>query len=86
MRSSSTSKVPLLGDIPVLGNLFKSTSKSAQKEELVIFITPHIVQAAEQLAGVSDREQHQNSQFVTNSFTEQELNQFLDKLPVKKSR
>ncbi len=37
------SKVPLLGDIPLLGYLFKSTSKSEQKSELLIFVTPKIL-------------------------------------------
>jgi type IV pilus assembly protein PilQ len=37
------SKVPLLGDIPYLGNLFKSTTRSSNKTELLVFITPKIV-------------------------------------------
>jgi type IV pilus assembly protein PilQ len=36
-------KVPFLGDIPVLGHLFKSTSHQDDKDELMIFITPKIV-------------------------------------------
>ena len=40
---SSVSKVPLLGDIPGLGNLFKTTIKNNDKEELIIFITPRIL-------------------------------------------
>jgi len=40
---SSEYKVPLLGDIPLLGALFRYTSKSKTKVNLVIFITPHIV-------------------------------------------
>jgi type IV pilus assembly protein PilQ len=36
-------KVPWLGDIPVLGNLFKTTSKQNNKDELLIFVTPKIV-------------------------------------------
>src|ERR1700722_17866324 len=36
-------KVPVLGDIPVLGNLFKQTSKTDNKDELLIFVTPKIV-------------------------------------------
>jgi type IV pilus assembly protein PilQ len=35
--------VPLLGDIPILGNLFKSTSKVDKKNELLIFIAPKII-------------------------------------------
>jgi type IV pilus assembly protein PilQ len=36
-------KVPYLGDIPILGHLFKSTSHQDNKDELMIFITPKIV-------------------------------------------
>ncbi|MET3106315.1 type IV pilus assembly protein PilQ [Oxalobacteraceae bacterium GrIS 2.11] len=36
-------KIPLLGDIPVLGYLFKSTTKTKNKTELLIFLTPKIV-------------------------------------------
>ena len=36
-------KVPFLGDIPVLGNLFKSTRKISNKSELLVFVTPKIL-------------------------------------------
>jgi type IV pilus assembly protein PilQ len=36
-------KVPLLGDIPYLGNLFKSTSKTTDRTELMVFLTPKVV-------------------------------------------
>ncbi len=39
---NSTKKVPLLGDIPYLGVLFKSTSEFNEKKELLIFVTPKI--------------------------------------------
>lgn len=42
-ESNGVSKTPLLGDIPVLGNLFKTTFKEKSKTELIIFITPRIV-------------------------------------------
>jgi len=41
-RDTST-KVPFLGDVPVLGNLFKTTTKTDDKDELLIFVTPKIV-------------------------------------------
>lgn len=41
-RDTST-KVPFLGDVPVLGNLFKTTTKTDNKDELLIFVTPKIV-------------------------------------------
>lgn len=40
---TSQSKVPFLGDIPYLGRLFKNDSKSEEKNELLIFITPRIM-------------------------------------------
>ena len=42
-QDSTVSKVPLLGDIPVFGNLFKTTTKENSKTELIIFLTPRII-------------------------------------------
>lgn len=43
LKKESTAKVPFFGDIPLLGNLFKSKQESEEETELLIFITPHIV-------------------------------------------
>ncbi len=40
---NSVDKVPLLGDIPGLGNLFRHTTKTDTKQELLIFVTPKIL-------------------------------------------
>ena len=40
---SSVSKIPVLGDIPYLGWMFRNTSEANQKKELLIFVTPRIV-------------------------------------------
>ena len=42
-EKDSVAKVPLLGDIPVLGNLFKNRTRSSRKEEILVFITPKII-------------------------------------------
>ena len=42
---NSQSGVPILMDVPVLGHLFKSTSKTKDRRELLIFITPRIVES-----------------------------------------
>lgn len=47
-------KVPLLGDIPLLGWLFKSKSLKKKKTNLIVFLTPHIVKDAEQLLKLTD--------------------------------
>ena len=41
--SEGVSKIPLLGDLPLLGPLFRNTTTSADKSELLIFITPKLV-------------------------------------------
>jgi type IV pilus assembly protein PilQ len=40
---NDVTKVPFLGDIPVAGYLFKTNSRSSQKTELLIFLTPRVV-------------------------------------------
>ena len=40
---TDVTKVPILGDIPIIGNLFKNTRKQEDKTELLIFITPRII-------------------------------------------
>ncbi len=42
-RRETQTKVPYLGDIPVFGNLFKTTSRTNDKDELLIFVTPKIL-------------------------------------------
>jgi type IV pilus assembly protein PilQ len=44
VSTNDVTKVPLLGDIPYLGNLFKTTSTIEQKRELLIFVTPKIIE------------------------------------------
>jgi len=41
--TKSTSKVPFLGDIPILGWLFKTQTTNVEKDDLMIFITPYII-------------------------------------------
>ncbi|WP_439836077.1 GspD family T2SS secretin variant ExeD [Aeromonas enteropelogenes] len=52
--SESVSKVPLLGDIPVLGYLFRSTSSSTSKRNLMVFIRPTILRDANVYSGISN--------------------------------
>lgn len=51
----SLSKVPLLGDIPILGHLFKSTSVTTRKRNLMIFIRPTIIRDDERMGALSQR-------------------------------
>ena len=52
-ETESRSQVPLLGDIPVLGRLFRSNSKSKIKNNLMVFIKPTILKDQLQIAGIT---------------------------------
>jgi general secretion pathway protein D len=82
-KTETVTKIPFLGDVPLLGNLFRRTQKSDAKTELIIFLTPHIVAAPTELAALSAKER-QNSD-ASKGLTEKELNKFLDELPKQKS-
>ncbi|EON3585368.1 type II secretion system secretin GspD [Escherichia coli] len=51
----SVAKVPLLGDIPLIGNLFKSTADKKEKRNLMVFIRPTILRDGMAADGVSQR-------------------------------
>lgn len=79
-KTSTENKIPLLGDIPLLGNLFKRKIRNNNKTELLIFLTPHIVQAPTELFAVSERERAR-AVLPKKAFTEQDMEQFLNELP-----
>nr|WP_024814125.1 type IV pilus secretin PilQ [Acidovorax sp. JHL-3] len=41
--TNQENKIPLLGDVPVVGNLFKSRTKESSKREMLVFITPKVI-------------------------------------------
>ena len=41
--NNDVTKVPFLGDLPILGYLFKTTDKTIEKQELLIFLTPRVL-------------------------------------------
>jgi general secretion pathway protein D len=60
----TVSKVPLLGDIPGLGWLFKHTSVTDQKTNLLIFITPTIINNPEDLLAITSKNKASAKQFI----------------------
>jgi general secretion pathway protein D len=56
-EEENINKMPILGDIPLIGWLFKNKSVDKTKTNLLVFITPHIVKEAEHLAKLTDKKQ-----------------------------
>jgi type II secretion system protein D len=82
-KAVTESKIPLLGDIPGLGVLFKNKSTQDATTELLIFLTPHIVYAPTQLAALSANEKSKSG--LIKAFPEEELNRILDTIPTKEA-
>jgi type II secretory pathway component GspD/PulD (secretin) len=78
-KADTITKIPFLGDIPLLGTLFRHTVKSTLQTELMIFLTPHIILAPTEMAAFSASERGKSD--AAKSLSEQELNKFLDELP-----
>lgn len=66
--SNAKSKVPILGDIPILGNLFKKTTQSNKKVNLLIFITPHIIKDTSDFTAILKRKMDQRNQFIEANY------------------
>jgi general secretion pathway protein D len=63
-KTGSVAKVPILGDIPLLGWLFKSRRQAKIKTNLLIFITPRIVNTAADLLKITEEEQEQREKHI----------------------
>lgn len=51
-ETQQITKIPVLGDLPLVGVFFRSSSNQKSKEELVIMITPHIVYSSDEIANI----------------------------------
>ena len=58
--TKSVSKVPLIGDIPLIGELFKRTRTEKEKTELLIFLTPQVATKDLELQNISENERSQS--------------------------
>lgn len=65
--SETVNKIPLLGDIPILGWLFKSRSTQATKSNLLIFMTPHIVRQYDKVREILDKKLKERDDFIEKS-------------------
>lgn len=61
-------KIPLLGDIPVLGALFRSSSDKMEKSNLILILTPHIVRDQNDLRVIFERKMQERQEFLDHYF------------------
>lgn len=78
-ETETVTKVPLLGDIPVLGWLFKFRSKSKEKTNLLIFLTPRIVRDAADMRNISAEKMIRYKEEVSKDAPEKKPDETSDK-------
>lgn len=83
-KVDTDSKVPLVGDIPLFGNLFKHKVKTDVKTELIIFLTPKVINHANMMAKVTDQEAAK-SQLAPKVFSDKDMKYYLDGVNMPKS-
>lgn len=81
-KTEVVSKVPVLGDIPLLGFAFRRKVKADSKTELLIFLTPYIVKQPGELAAMTTNERN-SLRMLPKSLSEDELNRFLETVNAK---
>ncbi|MEE8557447.1 MAG: SPOR domain-containing protein, partial [Myxococcota bacterium] len=74
-QTQTITKVPFLGDIPILGWAFKSSTSVVQKVNLLIILTPHVIRTSEDLqrATIEQRERFRAQSGKSLQFTDEEL-------------
>lgn len=65
---TTQTKLPILGDIPILGMLFRQDKKEVQKTNLLLFLTPYIVRSQEDLRKVYERKMQERQEFLDRYF------------------
>jgi general secretion pathway protein D len=66
--SHSEDKIPILGDIPVLGALFRQTSSDLQKANLILVLTPYIIREQSDLRTLFERKMQERQEFLDRYF------------------
>jgi general secretion pathway protein D len=65
---NSASKIPVLGDIPVLGVLFRSTKKTKVKSNLLLILTPYVIRGQEDLRNIFERKMQERQEYLDRYF------------------
>jgi general secretion pathway protein D len=68
VKITSQTKIPLLGDLPVLGFLFRNSTSSTKKTNLLLILTPYVIQSQEDLRKVFTRKMQERQEFLDRYF------------------
>src|SRR6185503_10427516 len=61
-------KIPVLGDIPVLGFLFRQSQKKTTKTNLLLILTPYVIRDQDDLRAIFERKMQERQEFIDRYF------------------
>jgi general secretion pathway protein D len=64
----SYTKIPILGDIPILGVLFKKTTETKEKQNLLLILTPYVIRDQDDLRAIFERKMQERQEFLDRYF------------------
>lgn len=67
-QTQNATKIPILGDLPVLGFLFRTNGEKLRKTNLLLILTPHVIRDQEDLRQVFERKMQERQQFLDRFF------------------
>ncbi|RJO67129.1 MAG: hypothetical protein C4523_10225 [Myxococcales bacterium] len=70
---SGAEKVPLLGDLPILGRLFRSESESKEKVNLMVVFTPTVLETPDDLKAIFKRKLEERSEYIREMYGDENL-------------
>jgi type II secretory pathway component GspD/PulD (secretin) len=84
-KETTITKVPILGDIPFLGRIFRHKNQNETNRELIIFITPHILSGSGVSSGTSEALVDMRARESSTSGRSQEITSELDRASTRKN-
>jgi general secretion pathway protein D len=66
--TNTTSKIPFLGDIPLIGLLFRKKTSTKSKQNLLLFLTPYIIRSQADLRAIYERKMRERQEFLDRYF------------------
>ncbi len=66
--ATSEEKIPILGDIPILGALFRRETRTTEKTNLLMFLTPYIIRSPDDLRSIFERRMRERQEFLERNF------------------
>jgi len=81
-QTSSISKVPILGDLPFVGSAFRHTVKNDTRTELLIFLTPYIIEGTSKMKELT-ADEVDRTELPQKAFSQDDLHKYLDGIKIK---